>query len=89
MEKIYVIRYEENYSDGHFYTGVMYAYKELEDAEKMLNSIRVEESDNYVNGGWEEEDIKRVTHSLITENGFIFDFGDEYSKYVIEEMELR
>lgn len=89
MDKIFVIRYEDTYSDGTFHAGVMYAYKKLEDAEKMLTSIRIEESDHYVDGGWEEEDIKRITHDLITENGFIFDFGDEYSKYVIEEMELR
>ena len=89
MDKIFVIRYEETYSDGTFRAGVMYAYRELEEARKMLNSIRVEESDCYVDDGWEEEDVKERTHDLITEDGFIFDFGDEYSKYIIEEMELR
>lgn len=89
MDKIFVIRYEETYSDGSFNSGVMYAYRELEEARKMLNSIKVEESDYYVDGGWEEEDVKERTHDLITEDGFIFDFGDEYSKYIIEEMELR
>lgn len=89
MDKIFVIRYEETYSDGTFSAGVMYAYRELEEARKMLNSIRVEESEYYVDGGWEEEDVKERTHDLITEDGFIFDFGDEYAKYIIEEMEVR
>ena len=56
MDKIFVIRYEETYSDGTFHAG---------------------------------EDIKERTHDLITEDGFIFDFGDEYTKYIIEEMELK
>jgi hypothetical protein len=89
MDKVYIIRYEETYSDGTFHAGVMYTYKKLEDAEKMLDTIKREESEYYVDGGWEEEDIKERTHDLITENGFIFDFGDEYTKYIIEEMEVK
>ena len=89
MNKVYVIRYEESYSDGSYASGVSYCYKELEEAEKMLNSIKLDECDSYVNNGWDEDEVKERTHNLITKNGFVIDFYDGYTKWVIEEMDVK
>lgn len=43
----------------------------------------------YEDNGIDMEDIKRNTHSLLTEDGFIIDLGDEYTKWTIEEIEVK
>ena len=81
--KVYVIRYEEVCS-GEYFSGVCHVFDTLEKAEIMLEKIKNHEI--YDN---DREDIKDLIHYLITENGFIIDYMDDYTKYVIEEMELR
>ena len=80
MNKVYVIRYEELMS-GEYSSGVCYVFDTLEKAEIMLRQIKQDEiHDNNL------DNIKTDIHDLITENGFIIDYIDDYTKYVIEEM---
>ena len=81
MKKVYIIRYEELCS-GEYSSGISYVYDTLEKAEKMLKEIKEDEINTC-------EEIEDNIHDLITENGFIIDFCDNYTKYVIEEEEIR
>ena len=85
MNKVYVIRYEELCS-GEYTSGTAYVFKTLEEAEKMLKEIKKDEICSYENNGRNIEDL---IHDLITENGFIIDFIDDYTKYVIEEYNVE
>ena len=83
MKKVYIIRYEDLCSNNYV-SGVSYVFDTLEKAEKMLKEIKkdeIAESDR--------DDIKNLIHDLITENGFIIDYLDDYTKYVIEEIEVK
>lgn len=83
--KVYIIRYEE-LSSGEYSSGISYVFDTLEKAEDMLEEIKDCEIGHYADNG---RDIKDLVHDLITENGFIIDFIDDYTKYVIEEMEVK
>lgn len=83
--KVYVIRYEELCS-GEYFSGISYVFDTLEKAELMLKEIKKDEICSSDSAG---VDIKDLIHDLITENGFIIDYMDDYTKYIIEEMELR
>lgn len=81
--KVYVIRYEELCS-GEYSSGTSYVFDSLEKAEIMLRQIKQDEiHDNDL------DNIETNVHDLITENGFIIDYTDDYTKYVIEEMEVQ
>ena len=83
MEKVYVIRYEDLCS-GDYSSGISYVFDSLEKAEIMLRQIKQDEiHDNDL------DNIETDVHDLITENGFIIDYIDDYTKYVIEEMEVQ
>ena len=83
MEKVYVIRYEDLCS-GDYSSGISYVFDSLEKAEIMLRQIKQDEiHDNDL------DNIETDVHDLITENGFIIDYMDDYTKYVIEEMEVQ
>lgn len=86
MKKVYIIRYEELCS-GEYSSGISYVYDTLEKAEKMLEEIKEDEINTCYEDGIEE--IEDDIHDLITENGFIIDFIDDYTKYVIEEEKIR
>ena len=83
MEKVYVIRYEELCS-GEYSSGTSYVFDSLEKAKTMLEEIKKDEicSNDRI-------DIKNLIHDLITEEGFIIDYIDDYTKYVIEEMRVE
>ena len=82
MNKVYIIRYEDLCS-GEYTSGVSYVFKKLEQAEKMLKEIKKDEIETG------SENIKDFMHDLITENGFIIDYIDDYVKYVIEEFNVE
>ena len=83
MNKVYVIRYEESCS-GEYFSGVSYVFNTLEKAKIMLEEIKKD-----IICSSEREDIKDIIHDLITENGFIVDYIEDYDKYVIEEIEVQ
>lgn len=85
MKKVYIIRYEELCS-GEYCSGISYVYDTLEKAEKMLEEIKEDEINTWYEDG---EEIEDYISNLITENGFIIDFIDDYTKYVIEEEEIQ
>ena len=82
MKKVYIIKYED-LQDEEYSSGISYVFDTLEKAETMLRQIKQDEMHSS-----DIEDIKDYTHDLITENGFIIDFLDDYTKYTIEEMEV-
>ena len=82
MKKVYIIKYED-LQDEEYSSGISYVFDTLEKAETMLRQIKQDEMHSS-----DIEDIKNYTHDLITENGFIIDFLDDYTKYTIEEMEV-
>lgn len=81
--KVYVIRYEVSCS-GKYSSGTSYVFDSLEKAEIMLRQIKQDEIHDD-----DLDDIGADVHDLITENGFIIDYIDDYTKYVIEEMEVQ
>ena len=83
MNKVYVIRYEENCS-GEYFSGISYVFDTLEKAEIMLRQIKQDEICSSERG-----DIQDLTKDFDDENGFIIDYLDDYTKYVIEEMEVE
>jgi len=83
--KVYIIKYEELFSDNSFSNGISYVFDSLEKAKDMLNKIKENEIDYYVDNGWNKEDI----HIKEKENELFFDFFDEYTKYEIVEMEVE
>ena len=81
--KVYVIRYEE-LGSGEYSSGTSYVFDTLDKAEIMLRQIKQDEiHDNKL------DEIGAEVHDLFTENGFIIDYLDNYTKYVIEEMEVE
>ena len=83
--KVYIIRYEELCS-GEYSSGISYVFSTLEKASIMLEEIKKDEIYAYADN---ERDIRDLIHNLISENGFIIDYIDDYTKYVIEEMEVQ
>jgi hypothetical protein len=83
--KVYVIRYEELYSNNSFSSGVSYVFDSLDKAKDMLKKIKEDEIEYYVDNGWNREDID-IKEELYT---LYFDFFDEYTKYEIIEMEVN
>ena len=81
MNKVYIIRYEEETS-GEYSSGVSYVYESLEKAKNMLNEILEEELEFCKENGLEpsiyEEDMS-----------FLLDFSYDYTKYIIEEREIK
>lgn len=81
MNKVYIIRYEEEAS-GEYSSGVSYVYESLEKAKNMLNEILEEElkfcEENELEPSVYEEDMS-----------VLLDFSYDYTKYVIEEREVR
>lgn len=83
MNKVYVITYEE-FCGGEYFSGLCYVLDTLEKANIMLEEIKKDEICSS-----EMENIKDLIHDLITENGFIIDYVNDYTKYIIEEMEVQ
>jgi hypothetical protein len=83
MEKVYVIRYEDLCS-GKYSSGTSYVFDSLEKAEIMLRQIKQDEICSS-----ERKDIQDLTKDFDDESGFIIDYLDDYTKYVIEEMEVQ
>lgn len=81
MNKVYIIRYEEETS-GEYSSGVSYVYESLEKAKDMLNEILKEElkfcEENELKPSIYEEDMS-----------FLLDFSCDYTKFVIEEREVK
>lgn len=83
MKKVYIIRYEELCS-GDYSSGLCYAFDTLEKAKIMLDEIKKDEICSS-----EIENIENLINNLITENGFIIDYIDDYTKYIIEEINVE
>ena len=81
--KVYIIRYED-LCNNDYSSGVMYAFDSLEKAEIMLEEIKKDEISSS-----EREDFKDLIRDLISEKGFIIDYIDDYTKYIIKEMEVK
>ena len=83
MNKVYIITYRDEYSNGEVYSGVSYVYDTLEKAKNMIEVIKADEIAEYKDNGYDiTDDIKD------TENGFIIDRGD-FTEYEITEMEVK
>jgi hypothetical protein len=92
MDKIYVIRCQELYSDGHCSSCLLHpAFKTYESCLKFLKTQVKEEKLYYIDSGWEESDIndRIIWHDDPNETWVKFDFNDEYTIYNIEEMEVQ
>lgn len=83
MNKVYIIRYEDC-SSGDYSSGICYVFDTKEKAEIMLEEIKKD-----IICSAERDDIKDLIHDLITEDGFIVDYIDDYDKYIIEELEVN
>ena len=83
MNKVFIIRYEDICS-GEYSSGICYVFNTMEKAKIMLEEIKKDiicESDL--------ENITSMIHDLITENGFIVEYSEDYDKYIIEELEVQ
>ena len=79
MKKVYIITYEDKYSNGEYYSGVSYTYDSFEKAKKMLNSIKLNEIDEAKDNGYDiTNDVKE------TENSFKIDRADTFEYKIIE-----
>lgn len=88
MNNIYVIRYED-FSSGDFTSGTL--NKAFKSYNKCLSYLKTMVEDDKVM--YEENGVKNIDNKIIwnkDENNtyVIFDFGDDYSKYVIENLEV-
>ena len=81
MNKVYIIRYEEEISD-ECSSGVSYVYESLEKAKNMLNEILEEELEFC-----KEHDL--VPSIYKEDMSFLLDFSYNYTKYIIEEREIE
>lgn len=80
MNKIYIIRYEEQIS-REYSSGVSYAFDTLEKAQNMLNEILQDELEFC-----EENDLQPSVYE--EDDSVILDYSDNYTKYVIEERNI-
>lgn len=92
MNKVYVIRCQELYSDGKTTSYVMHpAYTTYMGCYNFLERIIATDTDYYEDGGWERKDLEeRLIWSKDPHETWVkWDFNDEYTIYYIEEMEVR
>lgn len=91
MNMVYIISYKETYSDGSFSSGISYAFWSMQDALKMLNSIKEDEKQYYLENGTREtiEEVEDLITDYTECPGFIIDFGDEYTEYIIQKFEVK
>ena len=81
MNKVYIIRYEEKTS-GEYSSGILYVYESLEKAKNMLNEILEEELEFY-----KENELEPSVYE--EDMSFLLDFSYNYTKYIIEEREIK
>ena len=90
MNKVYVISFE-TLSDNVYDSGVAYVFDTLEKAKIMLEQIKQDciYSCDFTAEDFNVDSLYDLVHDLVTEDGFIIDFYDDYTKYIIEEMEVQ
>lgn len=81
--KVYIITFKDEYSNGEYYSGVSYVFDTMEKAKNMLEVIKKDEIKEYADNGYNIKD-----NIINTENGFIIDSGD-YTEFEITEMEVK
>lgn len=82
MNKVYIIRWEEETDSGEYFSGIGYVFDTLEKAQRKLKEIKEEEI-NYC----EECDIDYKTEN--GNYGTLITTSDGYSKHRIEEREVE
>jgi hypothetical protein len=85
MKKVFIIMWEELYSDGEYSSGISYVFDTLEKAKNMLQTIKNDDLKMYMEDeNYEKEDILKEDETSV-----MFDFLDEYTKYEIIEEEIK
>lgn len=87
MNKVYVIYYEQLYSNGEKSMGVCYVYSTLRKAKNMLRTIKKDEIQFYIDDGYSEDFIEQHTRELSL--GFKINLHDEWVRFGIVEMEVK
>ena len=87
MNKVYVICFEQLYSNGEKSMGISYVYSTLRKAKNMLKTIKKDEMQFYIDDGCNRDYIERHTRDF--SRSFIINLVDEYVKFEIVEMEVK
>ena len=92
MNKLYVIRVQEVYSDGKVHSYLRGpAFTKYQTAYEHLEGIIEDDKNYYLDGGWEEQDLDRrlIWNKDPDETWVKWNFFDEYTMYYIEELEVK
>ena len=82
MKKVFIIKWEELYSNGEYSSGVSYVFDTLEKAKNMLQTIKKDDLEIYMKDeNYEKEDILKEDETSI-----MFDFLDKYDEYIKYEI---
>ena len=88
MNKVYVIYWEEKYSDGSFSAGVFPSYyASFADANFAMYDAWDADKEELMDNGMLEENINNLTST--TEDSITYDNYDEWTKYEIKELEMK
>ena len=85
MKKVYILRHED-LCDGKYKSGILYVFDTLEKAKAMLKEIKKDEIEELKEN---RDEYDNMIHDFLLEDGFIVDYLDEYTKYIVEEMEVQ
>lgn len=88
MNKIYVIYWEEKYSDGYFTAGVLPSYyTSFAKAYVAMHKAWEADKKELMDNGMPEANIRTLTTT--TADNIIYDGFDEWTKYEIKELEME
>lgn len=88
MNKVYVIYWEEKYSDGSFKAGVLpFYYTSFAMAYLAMYESWETDMEELRNNGMSQDNIHNLT--VTTEDSITFDNYDEWTKYKIKELEVK
>ena len=88
MEKIWVITYEEGYSDGNTISGVLpTAYKTFLAAQKAMEKAWEYDRNKLIENGMSEEKVEYLTDYC--ETRILFEQGNEWTLYEMKELEME
>lgn len=87
MNKVYVIYWEEKYSDGSFSAGVFPSYyTSFSHANEAMYKAWEDDKERLMDCGVLEENIHNLT--VTTQDSITYDNYDEWIKYKIKEVEV-
>ena len=89
MNKVWFIKVIDYYGYNDFRSYVLdKGFTNFENAKKYLNEVVEEQKQYYIDNGRDEEDMEDIIE-YIGDNEVKFDFLDEYTKYVIDTIEVE